>query len=79
MKVMKTNWRSLIAAVALALAGCHVDSGRTIKSDAEGFQQYSNDTIGLLLLTSDGRISEVTIGGEYLGTEPEVNAGEIMS
>ena len=79
MKITKTTWRSLvIAAGALALAGCYVDSGRTLASDAEGFQQYSNATIGVSLLTPEGWSSEVTIGGEYVVTEPGVDGGQIM-
>lgn len=78
MKIRKTNWRSLvIAAGALALAGCYVDSGRTLAGDVEGFQRYSNETIGVSLLTPAGWGSEVTIGGEYVVTEPGANGGQI--
>lgn len=75
MKTLRLLSISLL--LPLVLAGCYVDSGRTAKSDTEGYEQYTNKTINVSLLTPKGWESEVGIGGVYTLTMPGSDGGQI--
>jgi len=68
MKSLKFLFAAL--ALSVALNGCYVDRGKVSESGIGGYQQYTNKTINVSVLSPDGWDTEVTIGGEYVVTNP---------
>lgn len=68
MKSLKFLFATL--ALSIALNGCYIDRGKVSESGIDGYQQYINKTINVSVLSPEGWESEVTIGGEYVVTNP---------
>ena len=63
----------ILSLFSILFLGCntYVDSGKATKSSLAGYQQYSNKTINVAVLTPDGWATRVSIGGEYMMTSSD--------
>lgn len=56
--------------ITVFLNGCYVDRGEITQSEIDGYQQYTNKTINVSVLSPEGWDAEVSIAGEYVVTRP---------